>query len=64
LASARTTCRPKKPDPPNTVTSVSRFVAMGVNPAVKNGAMAGFWRIRDTPSCHSCTADLDRNLPI
>jgi hypothetical protein len=29
LASARTTCRPRKPDPPKTVTRVSRFDAMG-----------------------------------
>src|SRR5712672_2431117 len=35
LASARTTWRPRKPDPPNTVTSVSRFDAMRSIPAVK-----------------------------
>jgi hypothetical protein len=32
LASARTTLRPTKPDPPKTVTRVSRFDAMGPFP--------------------------------
>src|SRR6202040_700856 len=42
LASARTTCRPRKPDPPKTVTRVSRFDAMAPIPRVKFVSKVGY----------------------
>jgi hypothetical protein len=65
LASARTTLRPTKPDPPKTVTSVSRFDAMGpIFLEVKAERSQGITPFRDTPTGRRYQAQLAGNAPI
>jgi hypothetical protein len=63
LHSARTTALPTKPDPPKTVTRVSRFDAMGefLRSIIAGGVRVEQRQIQqlgDTPMIFGCTAYL------